>query len=258
MTKVQEFPKDKPACPEMATLSEALKPLVITSTSMGAVIACEKHQQALSLDLVTALPPEERTFVPDAEGWVKDDEMAALYEMAIGLPEEMGILLEIGSYKGRSTSALALAGHVVCIDTFNNDVIPSDTKWDERIVPGKDTLPAFLSNMESVGLRHRVVVLRGKSDDVMPMLRGTQVRVAFIDGAHDYTSVFRDITNAWELLTEGGFVVIDDYDRPEVKKAADDFAGAKMLFVQPMIGKLASLVRLSGEESVKKLIESQT
>lgn len=45
----------------------------------------------------------------------------------------------------------------------------------------------------------------------------------YIDAAHDYESVSRDIRNAWPCIVPGGILGGHDYDLPGVKKAVDEF-----------------------------------
>jgi predicted O-methyltransferase YrrM len=255
MTTVQNFPKEHPPCDEIVNLSNALGKITITSTSMGAILACTEHKHALSLDLVGIIPREERVFVPSAEGWMSDEEMHAIYELAIGLPEEMGILLEVGSWKGRSASALALASPVICVDTFNGVLAESKEEAEKKSVTN-ETFGAFMKNIDSVGLRHRVIVLRGDSKSILPTLKGTQIRLALIDGSHDYEDVKVDIENVWALLSDGAFLIMDDYDWPGVRKACDEFSEKTGSIFQHVTGKLATTIKFASEEKVAEVVDA--
>jgi predicted O-methyltransferase YrrM len=237
MTKVGDKLEGTAMCAELTELSKALLPIKTEVDSMGLSMLCVEHQQCINFDLASILPPEERNYVPASEGWMVDREMNLLYETAASLPEEMGVILEIGSWKGRSTSALTLAGTTVCIDTFTGSA--------EHTKDGPvDTYADFVNNMESVGRLHRVVILRGRSEAMLPLLANTKVRLAFIDGSHEEKDVAGDIAGVWPLLTPGGVMFLDDIDWEGVLKAANAFAQAQKIMITTYEGtKMAGFIK---------------
>lgn len=149
---------------------------------------------------------------PEVEGWLFSYEVKWLYETAIRLKAEnvTGDLLEIGSYKGLSTSALAQAGRLTCVDTF---------KGGEDL-PTIDTLSIFLDNLTKMGISPRVIV--GRSQTVLPKLaRKTSLkwRLILVDGSHLYENALADIRNGWRMLSEGGVLAVDDDNEPSVHRA---------------------------------------
>lgn len=144
--------------------------------------------------------PGEFRFPHDAEGWLGEDEGRELARLAAGKR-----VLEIGSYKGRSTVCLAqTAAAVDCVDTFDGRGTPQ---------PGR-TFPDFHATLRRHGLAHKVTAHTGTSDEVCPRLPAGGYALAFIDGSHDQPSVEADIRHALRLLAPGGLLAFHDYRRP--------------------------------------------
>lgn len=138
------------------------------------------------------VPKDPNAFPYDINGWLKPEEGAALAELARDKR-----VLEIGSYCGLSTVCLARpARHVTAVDYFDGRATPVE----------QDTLGQFVANVERYGLSDRVVMCHPEAVYPLP-----QYDFAFIDGAHDYDSVKRDIARALEVLAPGGLLAFHDY-----------------------------------------------
>lgn len=147
----------------------------------------------------------------DVPGWLTEAEARRLAELAAGL-----LVLEVGSYHGRSTVALAqTAARVHAVDTHRGD---RDCGWGW-------TLPALQGNLGRYGLAHKVVVHLGESADVLPVLAPGAFGLALIDGAHDFESVRRDVRLAWRLLALEGHLCCHDWHEPEVRRAVREALG---------------------------------
>jgi hypothetical protein len=46
--------------------------------------------------------------------------------------------------------------------------------------------------------------------------------MVFIDGAHDYDSVYSDLTAWWPRVKDGGILAGHDIDSPDVQRALED------------------------------------
>jgi hypothetical protein len=168
---------------------------------------------------------------PSIHGWMWGRELLYLYGLAKGLLEQgvPGDILEVGSYKGLSASALGQAGNLTCVDTFRGG----------EDLPETYTLPEFNSAMRRMGLTPRVV--EGSSLEVLPRLvaEGLPYRLVFIDGSHVYENVKTDLQHAWELLSPSGALVADDYvGFSDVKRACDE-TGFGFVPVSPQFSKMA-------------------
>lgn len=157
-------------------------------------------------------------FVAQVQGWMTPEELEILYRTAVQLPTRMGFLLEVGSWKGLSGFALASAGPTICIDHFRGS---QDHQGHGEV----DTFPDFQRNLREVGLHHRVIVVRMDSHIALPALFGTPVRLALIDGSHGTGDVLLDLEGAWQLLSPGGRLFVDDYQWESVARALEIFSG---------------------------------
>ena len=164
-------------------------------------------------------------------GWMYPFELLYLYQIAKMLAEwgVEGDLLEVGSYKGLSASALGQAGKLTCVDTFDGG---------EGIVPGFGRAE-FDQAMRTMDLHPRVLV--GPSADILGNLVvwGERFRLVFVDASHEYANVKIDLALSWTLLSPGGFLVADDYvGFPDVTAACDE-SGYGFVKVEPRLSKMA-------------------
>jgi predicted O-methyltransferase YrrM len=112
--------------------------------------------------------------------------------------------VEIGSWKGRSTTWLAsgarLAGH---------RVYAIDPHCRSREYPSAETLDEFLGNLARNGLADIVEPLVMTSEAAAAHIEGP-VELLFIDGDHSYEAVRRDAELWLPRLIEGGTVMFHD------------------------------------------------
>lgn len=125
-----------------------------------------------------------------------------------------GVIVEIGSWKGKSTVALARGAskshgeQIYAIDPHS--VLPEEGYLE-------DTKAEFLANIKQAGIESRVVPLIMTSADAA---RGWNkpIRLLWIDGDHRYESAKLDFT-LWEPhLVEGGILAMHDTIRKKGPK----------------------------------------
>jgi len=141
---------------------------------------------------------------------VTNQEGGALRHLAAQLLQEDGVVVEVGSYRGRSMSFLAdgaKAGEVpvYCVDpwTFADLTGPEVDQEDDNVEA------AFLTALAANG--HGLVTqLRGLSMDVLATWSRGPVGLLFIDGAHDTPSVRADLDGWTAHVPVGGTVVMHD------------------------------------------------
>jgi predicted O-methyltransferase YrrM len=143
-------------------------------------------------------------------------ELDALYRLAHGLPAGARVL-EIGSYLGASTYALAAGlaargGTIWCVDTWENQTMPEGPR---------DTLPGFLEN--TARFRAMIRPVRKRSDELQAEDAQTPLDLIFIDGDHSYEAVRRDIerVQAW-VAPEGVIAFHDATSFPGVGRAVGE------------------------------------
>lgn len=137
-----------------------------------------------------------------------------LYYLASLVPEG-GVIVEIGSYLGKSTAYLATGADesvtIYAIDT-----------WDSRTMPIEhcDTLPEFLRNTEEW---RNIVPLRWVSWLAGAAWDGPRVDLWFHDGDHSYEGVKRDFQEWVRHLKPHAIVALHDYGNSRnVKRAVDE------------------------------------
>jgi hypothetical protein len=135
-------------------------------------------------------------------------------------------ILELGSYYGRTTMAMAdhTTGFVIACDSFKGpeDIVIS---WKERSAIC-DTFAANLSQHIASGR-----VLPWKADhgslDFANAPQPPKYDMVFIDGSHRYENVMRDIKTALSVLEPNGLLCGHDYDMgsPGVVQACTEILG---------------------------------
>ena len=139
---------------------------------------------------------------PDQERW--------FFTTARSLPDR-AVIVEIGSFKGRSTCCFAYGcrgttKRIFAIDTFagNN----SDFK-EGKTFQGGSYFDVFWHNLESRGLAQFVTPIRGLSIDAARTW-SEPIDLLFIDGSHVYEDVVSDFENFFPHVKPGGIVAFHD------------------------------------------------
>jgi predicted O-methyltransferase YrrM len=140
------------------------------------------------------------------------------------LPQGPLRILEIGSWAGGSAVTWAKAlqstgreGEVWCVDSwkphFDLTVDSGDVYREMNAgATSGDIIRIFHHNLRACGVDDRVVVLKGRSQDVLPRLSPRTFDIIFIDGSHSYADVLADIQISKGLLKNGGALCGDDFE----------------------------------------------
>ena len=149
--------------------------------------------------------------VADVEGWLTDDQIARLHAAATGAPAG-GRIVEIGSFRGRSTIVLASAAppdtDVVAIDPHaGNDRGPQEIEGFEAEAATDNAV--FEANLDRAGVRSRVTHHRLFSAAAHDAVEG-DIDVLFIDGAHRFAPARADIRDWGARVVPGGRMLIHD------------------------------------------------
>lgn len=146
------------------------------------------------------------------DGWLTHREAATLHQLA---SKVQGPIVEIGSWQGRSTAALALgsmAGSqqpVYAIDSFVG-VPPLDRPTAGGQCPGwSSSSPELLrANLERAGVNGLVRIIAKSSLEAAAEI--PECSVLFVDGNHEYAAVKRDLEHYLPKVAIGGFVALHD------------------------------------------------
>ncbi len=145
------------------------------------------------------------------EGWLSADQVTRLYNVAASTrPGDQ--IVEIGSFRGRSTIVLASAVpdgvEVVAIDPHaGNDRGPQEISG--FAAQAADDHEVFIANVAAADVADRVRHVRELSDNAHSSVDG-QVAVLFIDGAHRYSPARADIRDWGARVEPGGTMLIHD------------------------------------------------
>jgi predicted O-methyltransferase YrrM len=149
--------------------------------------------------------------VATVDGWMTDAQARRLWQAAARTPDG-GQIVEIGSFRGRSTIILARAAGpdvtVVAIDPHGgSDRGPGEITADaER---GNADHTAFAANLTAAGVAARVRHIRKPSNESMPDVANA-IDVLYIDGAHRYGPARDDISRWGQRVRPGGVLLIHD------------------------------------------------
>jgi predicted O-methyltransferase YrrM len=145
------------------------------------------------------------------EGWLTDAQARSLWDAAVNV-REGGRILEIGSFRGRSTIVLASAARpgveVVAIDPHGGgDRGPQEITPDAQ--RGQEDFEAFEANLERAGVQGRVRHVRLPSQSAIHELDGA-LDLLYVDGAHRYRPARADIERWGARVAPGGALLIHD------------------------------------------------
>ncbi|MGA7723580.1 MAG: class I SAM-dependent methyltransferase [Ignavibacteriaceae bacterium] len=186
--------------------------------------------------------------VKDIYGWSPIEQLYSLYMLELFTQNLEGDIVEVGSWGGRSSIALALSAKdsgkskVYAIDYF-----PNASDWAEnedgtysftldlmnQIIPGHkqqtvwkepfensiqpfynehpNLLEYFKANINRCRLSEFVKPFRGNSGMFLESVpKDFKCRLVFIDGEHSYSAVKTDVVNFKKYLIPGGIICFDD------------------------------------------------
>jgi SAM-dependent methyltransferase len=141
------------------------------------------------------------------EGWLTEAQAARLRAAA----REARRIVEIGSYRGRSTIVLARAApgaEVIAIDPHaGNDRGPQ--QWVGTANEGEADHVAFVANLARAGVAERVRHVRRRSQEALDAVPAP-IDLLYIDGAHAYRPASQDIAGWGARVAPGGTLLIHD------------------------------------------------
>lgn len=139
------------------------------------------------------------------------DTEARFLTMVAAIPSSEGVILEIGSFKGRSTIALAKAAKKAgaahtglwAVDPFTS---PTETCPDLEV---PSSYPEFCDNLKRAGVTDQVEVFQGFSYDMAPSWK-EKIRFLWIDGDHTYKGAKTDFDLFSPFLEDGAIIAFHD------------------------------------------------
>jgi hypothetical protein len=162
-------------------------------------------------------------------GWC--DYSAFYRALAQSLPDG-GEFVEIGSWMGQSISFFCQelqdtnkSVRVWCVDTFKGEQNqPSHLAMVEE--NGGSIREVFERNTKATGVRDMIEVIEGDSAESAASFADDSLDAVYIDAAHDYDSVVKDLAAWFPKVKADGIFSGHDYPHWEVKQAVDEHAAA--------------------------------
>jgi MMP 1-O-methyltransferase len=138
-----------------------------------------------------------KPLISDIPGWLTDEEGEALYDLARECTGK-GVIVEIGSWKGKSTVCLGLGSQtgasvpIYAIDPH------ADTRFGD-----------FKTNVERAGIAELVTPIPSLSQPAADDFH-EPIELLFVDGSHEYDLVLEDFEKWVPKVVEGGWVAFHD------------------------------------------------
>lgn len=161
----------------------------------------------------TSVQPVSYTTIQSAveaiKGFMVPGQEEYLFNKVKSLPND-AVVVEIGSYKGRSTVAMAYA----CIGT-SIKIYSIDT-WDGNDIDFSDRtlFDIWQQNLQKNGLYKYVFPLQGASHQVLSqwleLTNAEKFDFIFIDGSHQFLDVLKDFEQSFPLVKEDGWIAFHD------------------------------------------------
>lgn len=146
------------------------------------------------------------------EGFLFPNEAIELYRAASKLPRG-SVVVEIGSWKGKSTYCLARGlknGKVVAIDSFDAFADDGSEEIYQKTKGEKPLVDQFREKMQELNLMMKIDIFHGYSSQFVGKI--PRIHLLFIDGNHSRESCEFDFNNYSPFIVSGGYIVLHDYD----------------------------------------------
>ncbi len=142
----------------------------------------------------------------DVAGFLNPYEAGLLRDLAAAVPNG-GTIVELGSYRGKSTVALALGAQISGATVWTVDPHESYHQGDTDFGPLDNS--AFLQNIVAAGVTDVVRVINLRSSTVRRIWEQS-IDLVFLDANHEYEAVSRDFYVWATFVCESGLIAMHD------------------------------------------------
>ena len=191
-------------------------------------------------------------------------------EMVQDLVPAGSAICEIGVFKGEFLQHLLSLkpALLVGIDPFAG-ILPSGDADGNNVQQAH--LPTVYINLSNAARRvPNLLLIRGTSQEFLPLFAPDSFDAVYIDGDHSYQGVKRDLSLAWRVVKEGGYICGHDYEtNPEktknhydfgVKRAVDEFCKSKGLEIcaKGMDGQVSFAIKKDSRQQFEYYIDYES
>jgi len=149
--------------------------------------------------------------IKDVGGWLSSIEANLLYNLAKKNPYD-GVIVEIGSWKGKSTICLGIGSmennrnKIIAIDPHTSHCEKLKTYLYENEV---STFSEFQKNIKQAKIDHLIEPIVDFSFNAVHQVNKS-IDLIFIDGSHKYEDVLKDLQMFFPKVREGGVIAFHD------------------------------------------------
>ncbi len=152
-----------------------------------------------------------------------------MYHEMVGIAEDGALFVELGSFLGQSTAAMAAMIkrsnkqiRFDAVDIFELSEFSDDVHHDIVKEHGGNFLQAFTNNLLKADVLDIVNIVKATSLQAASRYPDRSISYLMIDASHKYQDVCDDIRAWYPKIKMGGIISGDDYDWEEVNKAVVD------------------------------------
>jgi predicted O-methyltransferase YrrM len=158
-------------------------------------------------------------FYEQIQGWFDFED---LYSDVVKIFPEKSHFVEVGSWKGKSASFMAVEIHnskkqikFDCVDTWNGSV--EHASYGEVL---NSLYEEFTTNIQPI--KHIINPIRKTSEEAAKDYKDGSLDFVFIDASHEYEDVKKDIKAWLPKVKSGGFLAGHDTDWASVLRAVHE------------------------------------
>lgn len=166
-----------------------------------------------------------REILSKVEGWLSDREVAFLYKTARECSPS-GVILEIGSWKGKSTICLAKgsrAGNKVPVYAVDPHI---GTLEQGMWMDGRSSYEDFKGNISKAEVEDLLIPVIKRSQEVAETW-DKPISLLWIDGDHSYEAAKQDFVLLGKWVLEGGIIAFHDSTQGNLPKLVVECFGAE-------------------------------
>jgi predicted O-methyltransferase YrrM len=162
------------------------------------------------------------------EGWFN---MEKQYLELLDATPEGGVFVELGCYKGKSTSFIGVEIHkrkrdinFIAVDSFQGATNSTDANEIKAYEGISEIEESYTYNVSLIGNKIKTIV--SLTDEAAKYFNDEEIDVIFVDGGHSYEVVKADILAWLPKMKKGGIMAGHDFNAWQgVNKAVQEIFG---------------------------------
>jgi len=154
-----------------------------------------------------------------------------------------GVIVEIGSFKGKSTCFIAAGSrHGNNIPVYAVDTWDLREQYGQQKYQAKETLESF--HKQTQPYSKLITAVRGFSQEVAKTW-DKDIGLLFIDGCHWYKEAWADYQNWQKFIPLGGMIALHDYQNPKIQAVVERIKSHEQWVNWEVYGRVISAQRVA-------------